>query len=98
MVINQKTFINKLSEKSNYSRSECDEFFKYFVAVLCDSLKNGDEIKCRGIFSISTKIRKYYDMRKGVNGETVCVPTIQFGEQLKDAAKMFGSASKEDMN
>lgn len=92
---NEKDFVIKKSDKGVlYTIEDIDAVLGSIIAVVEDSLKQGDNISIRGFGTLGLHHRKARTTKHPTTGEDVdvierYVPKFTFGNDLRLCAKMF---------
>lgn len=86
--MNKKGFIDKLSEKSGFTKKDCEVFLQVFMDSVDEVLSDGDDIKLVGFGTFGTKERAERVGRNPKTNEEIQiparrVPVFRFGEVYK---------------
>lgn len=92
--------VDALSEKSGFSKKECDTFVKCFTETVTETLAAGDSVALVGFGTFKAKERK---ARECVNPHTKekmkvpaqIAPTFKAGKNLKEAVDKPKSKKKK---
>lgn len=88
--MNKLELRKQISEKTELSETDSEQFIDSFIKVVIKALKEGDTISLVGFGSLSLNKRSARTGRNPQTGETLqiaekMVPTFKAGKKLKDS-------------
>ena len=86
--MNKKGFIDKLSEKSGFTKKDCEVFLQVFMDSVDEVLSDGDDVKLVGFGNFEIKERASRVGRNPQTNEEIQIPArktpiFRFGEVYK---------------
>ncbi len=98
--MNKSELINALSEKSGFSKKECDTFVKCFTETVTDALVSGDNVAIVGFGTFKTKERKARNVINPSTKEKIkvpakIIPAFKAGKTLKESVDKPKSKKKK---